>query len=152
MWKIHRRTTLIVLSVVLAATTGPVSAADNDITAGFTLPGVTLPSGHDEVRASDGTSCRSAVSGNGSYLDIGIIGDPQDIGNGASAYGRIVIPLGRRTERINCKALYDLEVERLRTELKLMQIGLDRPVEVPELESAEAEEFDDDGWTFEGKK
>ena len=27
---------------------------------GFTLPGVTLPQGQDEVHASDGTTCRSA--------------------------------------------------------------------------------------------
>jgi hypothetical protein len=32
---------------------------------GFTLPGVTLPQGQDEVHASHGTTCHSDVSGSG---------------------------------------------------------------------------------------
>ena len=34
---------------------------------------VTLPQGQDEVRAADGTTCSSAISGSGAYLDIGVI-------------------------------------------------------------------------------
>lgn len=94
---------------------------------GFNLPGVQLPQGADEVRAADGTTCRSAVSGNGAYLDVGVIGTPKSSGAGgstASAYGRIVIPLGRSPKRLDCSQLYALEVERLKMELRLMQMGL----------------------------
>ncbi|MBA90340.1 MAG: hypothetical protein CMJ43_06625 [Phyllobacteriaceae bacterium] len=86
-----------------------------------------LPQGADEVRAADGTTCRSAVSGNGAYLDVGVIGTPKSSGAGgstASAYGRIVIPLGRSPKRLDCSQLYALEVERLKMELRLMQMGL----------------------------
>lgn len=97
---------------------------------GFNLPGVTLPQGHDEVRAADGTTCRSAVGGNGAYVDMGLIGNPERTGEtegSLSAYGRLVVPLGAMNrKRIDCTKLYDLEVARLEMELKLMQMGLGR--------------------------
>lgn len=102
------------------------SIINQDVT-GFNLPGVQLPQGHDEVRAADGTTCRSAVSGAGAYLDTGVIGNPNPSnGNSVSAYGRIVIPLGRKPARLDCGRLYDLEVKRLQMELRLMQMGLGR--------------------------
>ncbi|MFP1633225.1 hypothetical protein ACLB6G_15955 [Zhengella sp. ZM62] len=102
---------------------------------GFNLPGVQLPQGADEVRAADGTTCRSAVSGNGAYLDVGVIGTPKSTGAGgstASAYGRIVIPLGRSPKRLDCSQLYALEVERLKMELRLMQMGLGAQAVTPD--------------------
>lgn len=102
---------------------------------GFNLPGVQLPQGADEVRAADGTTCRSAVSGNGAYLDVGVIGTPKSSGAGgstASAYGRIVIPLGRSPKRLDCSQLYALEVERLKMELRLMQMGLGVQASAPD--------------------
>ena len=89
---------------------------------GFTLPGVTLPSGQDEIRASDGTSCRSSIANSGAYLDTGIIVNEAEYD--AAAYGRIVIPLGRKPKRLDCSRLYQLEVERLRLELELVKRGL----------------------------
>ncbi|MEM1378612.1 MAG: hypothetical protein AAGG69_14610 [Pseudomonadota bacterium] len=138
----------------MSAAVLPASAQDSTTySRGFSLPGVTLPQGHDEVRAADGTSCRSAVGGSGAYLDIGIIGNPNDLGASQSAYGRIVIPLGlKRRNRLDCSKLYDLEVQRLQTELQLMQMGLDRGVETPssdELASSDSV-FNDDGWGTEG--
>lgn len=96
---------------------------------GFTLPGVTLPQGQDEVRAADGTTCRSAVAGSGAYLDVGVIqGNGPTYGRSISdlsTYGRIVIPIGRQPKRLDCARLYELEVERLQMELKLLKMGLD---------------------------
>lgn len=93
---------------------------------GFTLPGVTLPQGQDEVHASDGTTCRSAVSGSGAYLDVGVIrGNSNSQSNSDLAtYGRVVIPMGRKPKRVDCSRLYELEVERLQLELKLLKMGL----------------------------
>jgi hypothetical protein len=92
---------------------------------GFSLPGVQLPQGGDEVRAADGTTCRSAISGAGAYLDVGVIGNPNATnGKDYAAYGRVVIPLGRKPPRLDCSKLYELEVERLTMELRLMQMGL----------------------------
>ncbi|WP_156750991.1 hypothetical protein [Mesorhizobium sp. AA23] len=93
---------------------------------GFTLPGVTLPQGQDEVHASDGTTCRSAVSGSGAYLDVGVIrGNSNSQSNSDLAtYGRVVVPIGRTPKRVDCGRLYELEVERLQLELKLLKMGL----------------------------
>jgi hypothetical protein len=44
---------------------------NSNVNNGFSLPGVSLPQGTDEVRAADGTSCRSAVGGSGAYLEHG---------------------------------------------------------------------------------
>lgn len=102
----------------------------NQSQSGFNLPGVSLPQGQDEVRAADGTTCRSAVGGSGAYLDVGAI-NGNGSGNGSgydssnvATYGRVVIPLSRGGKRLNCTELYDLEIARLRAELKLLQMGL----------------------------
>ncbi|RAZ92109.1 hypothetical protein DPM33_06620 [Mesorhizobium hawassense] len=94
---------------------------------GFSLPGVTLPQGQDEVHASDGTTCRSAVSGSGAYLDLGIIrgnNSTSQANSDIATYGRVVIPIGRTPKRVDCSRLYELEVERLQLELKLLKMGL----------------------------
>lgn len=121
--------TAIGISVLL---TLPALAEDryylNQSQSGFNLPGVSLPQGQDEVRAADGTTCRSAVGGSGPYLDVGAIngngnGSGYDTGNVAT-YGRVVIPLSPGGKRLNCTELYDLEIARLRAELKLLEMGL----------------------------
>ncbi|MEM9278775.1 MAG: hypothetical protein AAGA76_09385, partial [Pseudomonadota bacterium] len=81
----------------------------NQNISGFNLPGVQLPQGSDEVRAADGTTCRSAVAGSGSYLDVGLIGNPEQTNadSSFSAYTRIVVPLGHKPKRLDCSRLYD---------------------------------------------
>lgn len=91
---------------------------------GFNLPGVTLPQGQDEVHAADGTTCRSAVSGSGAYVDLGVIRGNSQSNNDVATYGRVVIPIGRTPKRLDCSRLYELEVERLQMELKLLKMGL----------------------------
>ena len=85
---------------------------------------MTLPQGQDEVHASDGTTCRSAVSGTGAYLDLGVIRGNNRSNNDVATYGRVVIPIGRTPKRVDCSRLYELEVERLQLELKLLKMGL----------------------------
>ncbi|MEI9419945.1 hypothetical protein O7A70_01935 [Mesorhizobium sp. Cs1299R1N1] len=96
----------------------------NQNESGFNLPGVTLPQGQDEVHASDGTTCRSAVSGTGAYFDLGVIRGNSQSNNDVATYGRVVIPIGRTPKRVDCSRLYELEVERLQLELKLLKMGL----------------------------
>ncbi len=146
----------------MLSTSWPALAQDNTNNS-FQLPGVSLPSGTDEVRAADGTSCRSAVGNGGAYLDVGVIGNPGALvgsssgstdGTTTSAYGRLVIPLGRKRERVDCTRLYDLEVRRLEVELKLMEMGIGRTVEgtsaPTETSSVTDDEFSDDGWSTDG--
>ncbi|RWP84850.1 MAG: hypothetical protein EOR11_19675 [Mesorhizobium sp.] len=120
-----------VLTLALAAAwagASPAGAEDvynlNQNESGFNLPGVTLPQGQDEVRAADGTTCRSAVSGSGAYVDLGLIRGNSQSDNSVATYGRVVIPIGRTPKRVDCSRLYELEVERLHLELKLLKMGL----------------------------
>lgn len=170
MWKVHGSAIAVALLAFASVSFGAVEASANDTfinqnISGFNLPGVQLPQGHDEVRAADGTTCRSAVSGSGAYLDVGLIGNPEQSDNGSySAYGRLVVPLGRKTPRVDCTRLYDLEVQRLEMELRLMQMGLTRGIAPAGETSASGEvsedgemelasgNWDDDGWSTEGLK
>lgn len=127
MRQVHR---LAALAVAVAALCSPAAAGDvytlNQNQNGFSLPGVSLPQGQDEVRAADGTTCRSAVGGSGAYLDVGVIGGSGAASGSMATYGRVVIPLGRSAARLDCSRLYALEVERLQMELRLLKMGLAR--------------------------
>ncbi len=114
---------------------------------GVTLPQTVLPNGADEVRTADGTSCRSAVGGDGAYADFGVIGAPDntntalDCGSGSVAvYGRVVVPLGGRSERLDCTKLYELEIQRLKMQLHLARMGANgkQPTRQDEAEVNEA--------------
>jgi hypothetical protein len=129
------------LAVALFGFLTPSLAEDATQNAGFSLPGVTLPSGTDEVRAADGTSCRSAVGGNGAYLDVGVIGK-QSTSNDNAYYGRVVVPLGKMPKRLNCSALYELEIERLKLELELAKAGLGRTQDA-EVDNTETSSLED---------
>jgi hypothetical protein len=113
---------------VASASAAPALAEDvynlNQNESGFNLPGVTLPQGQDEVHAADGTTCRSAVSGSGAYLDLGVIRGNSQSNNDVATYGRVVIPIGRTPKRLDCSRLYELEVQRLQMELKLLKMGV----------------------------
>ncbi|MFD2054520.1 hypothetical protein ACFSQT_15905 [Mesorhizobium calcicola] len=147
-----------ILTVALAAMLArisPVLAEDvynlNQNESGFNLPGVTLPQGQDEVHASDGTTCRSAVSGTGAYLDLGVIRGNNQSNNDVATYGRVVVPIGRSPKRVDCSRLYELEVERLQLELKLLKMGLgaDGPT-ASVAATAPAPEAASPGWANEG--
>ena len=129
------------LAVLLFAAL-PANADEVNQNSGFSLPGVTLPQGTDEVRAADGTSCRSAVGGNGAYLDVGVIGKQRTADDNAY-YGRVVVPLGKSPKRLDCSRLYELEVERLKLELELAKAGLGR-TEDAEIDSTETAAVDEE--------
>ena len=139
------------IAAAFAGAIAPAASAQEQITvinqrhSGFTLPGVNLPGGHDEVRAADGTTCRSAVSGNGAYVDMGVIADRTGAGNDGdySAYGRVVIPLGAPAGRVDCRRLYNLELERLRAEVRMLREGGSAPAAAANREKGWASE----GWS-----
>ena len=113
-------------ALVLALASATPSLADGyrnrSHTTGFSLPGVHSPSGNDEVRAADGTTCRSALGHRGAYVDVGGVASESDGSFGdAAVYGRVIIPLGRKPSRIDCSRLYELEMERLRMEVDSMR-------------------------------
>jgi hypothetical protein len=145
-----------VLTLALAvavASAAPALAQDvynlNQNETGFNLPGVTLPQGQDEVHAADGTTCRSAVSGSGAYLDLGVIRGNNQSNNDVATYGRVVIPIGRTPKRVDCSRLYELEVERLQLELKLLKMGLGADGQTASI-AATAPATASPGWANEG--
>ncbi|WP_027037704.1 hypothetical protein [Mesorhizobium ciceri] len=145
-----------VLTLALAAAwacASPAGAEDvynlNQNESGFNLPGVTLPQGQDEVRAADGTTCRSAVSGSGAYVDLGVIRGNSQSDNDVATYGRVVIPIGRTPKRVDCSRLYELEVERLQLELKLLKMGLGADGQTASV-AASASTAASPGWANEG--
>ena len=97
------------------------------------LPSAPSTFGQDSIRAGE-LDCKNAIGG-ATQLEFGVTGiidnyespfgtnDPnipssRDIG----VYARIVIPLDKPKERINCNSLYQLELRKKRLEvLKLQQ-------------------------------
>ena len=97
------------------------------------LPSAPSTFGQDSIRAGE-LDCKNAIGG-ATQLEFGVTGiidnyespfgtnDPmapssRDIGG----YARIVIPLDKPKERINCNSLYQLELRKKRLEvLKLQQ-------------------------------
>jgi hypothetical protein len=45
-------------------------------------------------------------------------------GQSAIGYARVIIPLGTTPKRLDCTALYDLEIQRLKQEVQMLKIGL----------------------------
>jgi hypothetical protein len=81
--------------------------------------------------------CSQSINASGGYLDLGVAGgnlttydDPSTSltttgqGNSAIGYARIIIPLGATPKRLDCTALYDLEIQRLKQEIQMLKIGL----------------------------
>ena len=150
MRKIPRTAQILTLLAIALPGSSPAFAEDlyylNQNQTGFNLPGVTLPQGQDEIRAADGTTCRSAVGGNGAYMDFGVMKGSGSNYNDVATYGRVVVPLGRQAKRLNCSKLYELEVERLQLELKLLKMGLGEDGRPVASQSAEVG-WANDGWT-----
>ncbi|WP_367718664.1 hypothetical protein AB2N04_10240 [Nitratireductor sp. GISD-1A_MAKvit] len=85
------------------------------------------------------------MSSSGAYLDSGVIGNAA---NTLAAYGRLVVPLGQRPKRLDCDRLYQLELQRLELEVRLMQQGLD-----PRLQLGDSDALTDEAtWTMEGRR
>jgi hypothetical protein len=79
--------------------------------------------------------CSQSINSNGGYLDLGVAGGDLNTyynssGSGAAApqgtvgYARIIIPLGNSPKRLDCNHLYEMEIQRLKAEIQMLQIGL----------------------------
>ena len=77
--------------------------------------------------------CSQSINSSGGYLDFGVAGGDLDTyttqtttsGNqSAIGYARIIIPIGSTPQRLDCKQLYDLEIQRLKAEIQMLKVGL----------------------------
>lgn len=96
-------------------------------------PPPTGPGGEDSITTSEGVRCEQSINSAGGYLDVGVAGGdlttysspsatPDQ--NSAIGYARIIIPLGTPPKRLDCSALYQLEIERLKSEIAALKVGL----------------------------
>ena len=77
--------------------------------------------------------CSQSINSNGGYLDLGVAGGDlntyyspnQESGQSAVGYARVIIPLGKAPDRLDCNRLYQLEIQRLRAEIELLRIGVE---------------------------
>lgn len=95
------------------------------------------PGGEDTIETSSGTRCRQSINSNKGYVDVGVTGTAgsglpetqnvfvsvNDRDNEATAYARVTIPLGKQPKRIDCSAIYELEINRLKEEIELLRIN-----------------------------
>ena len=101
---------------------------------GILLPSPPVgPGCEDEITTSEGVRCSQSINSSGGYLDFGVAGGNLDTYAAPSAspgaqsaigYARVVIPLGAVPKRLDCTALYDLEIQRLKQEIQMLKIGL----------------------------
>lgn len=95
------------------------------------LPNAPSAYGQDSIRAGD-LDCKNAIGGS-TQLEFGVTGivnnynSPFSSGNGfpserdVGVYARIIIPLDKPKERINCNSLYQLELRKKRIEVLKLQ-------------------------------
>ena len=89
----------------------------------------------DSIRAGD-LDCKNATGG-GTNLEFGVTGVLNNVGSpynlnhsfnerrDVGVYARIVIPLDKPKERINCNTLYQLELQQRRLEIQKLQKELE---------------------------
>jgi len=85
---------------------------------------------YDEVRSSDNMSCKNAIGG-ATNLEFGMTGIVNNAGSpfdsnpdttkDVGLYARIVIPLDKPKERLNCNSLYQLELIKKRLEVMKLE-------------------------------
>jgi hypothetical protein len=86
------------------------------------LPSPPVVHGDDTVRGAGGVSCTSAIAASGPYFDMGVIASQDVFSRSTTAvYGRVVVPLGERTKRLDCSRLYELEIARMQLEIDLLR-------------------------------
>jgi len=115
-------------AAILVLCADPAPAAD-----GILLPPAPVgPGGEDSITTSDGVRCSNSINSNGGYLDLGVAGGNLNAnygqsvtGQSAIGYARIIIPLGEAPTRLDCHVLYELEIQRLKAEIMMLQIGLE---------------------------
>lgn len=96
-------------------------------------PPPTGPGGEDSITTSDGVRCSQSINSNGGYLDLGLAGGDLTTPysttvtskQSAIGYARVIIPLGSAPRRLDCNRIYEMEIQRLKAEIELLQIGLE---------------------------
>ena len=86
-----KRSLYVLSMLVVTASQAAAQSSSESKSFGMNLPSSSSNYGSDEVRAADGTTCRTSMSGNGPRFDMGAIGVPgqNDRDSFSAIYGRI---------------------------------------------------------------
>ena len=118
-----------ILTAVIGALLTTASYAEQS-SLNLALPSAPSAYGQDSIRAGD-LDCKNAIGGSTTF-EMGVTGivdnyqspfggnsgfQEKDVG----VYARIVIPLDKPKERINCNSLYELELRKKRIEVLKLQ-------------------------------
>lgn len=96
----------------------------------LTIPSAPGTYQQDTFRA-DGLECSMAI-GSGTNVEFGVVGiinkdnasittDPSNNNKDVGVYARMIIPIGAPKNRLNCDALYQLELQKKRMEIDRLQ-------------------------------
>jgi len=123
--------------VIVTAFIATNAAAENS-GLNLSLPSAPGIYGQDSIRTQEGLDCKNAIGG-ATQLEFGLTGiidnyespfggsnpdgfnESRDVG----VYARIVIPLDKPKQRINCNSLYELELRKKRIEVLKLQEELE---------------------------
>ena len=112
------------------------SAYAENSSIGLQLPNAGSTYGQDSIRTQEGLDCKNAIGG-ATQLEFGVTGvidnynspfgsnNNMDSSKDIGVYARIVIPLDKPKQRINCNTLYELELRRKRIEVLKLQEELE---------------------------
>ena len=121
--------------IILIAMIIPTYGVAENSGIGLTLPGASQSYGQDSIRSGD-MDCKNSIGG-ATQLEFGVTGIVDNYSspfgssdNGRSEkdvgfFARIVIPLDKPKERINCNSLYQLELRKKRLEVLKLQEELE---------------------------
>ncbi|CCN86039.1 conserved exported hypothetical protein [Vibrio nigripulchritudo SFn27] len=115
-----------------------VMISDGVLAESLSIPSATIPSGYDRITTSDGTTCESTIASD-MYIQTGVMGLKAGHDYADNTYGRykhnnleardnfgvyaqLVIPIGKKRERIDCNRLYELEIRHLKEQLVKLKL------------------------------
>lgn len=93
------------------------SYSERAISQALNLPNAGRGGSNYEEFSANGLRCRQSLS-NDTQFDMGGLVNEQ--GQGA-VYGRFIIPLGSRPQRLDCARFFDLEMRRQELEIELLE-------------------------------
>lgn len=75
------------------------------------MPNTQLPTGSDSIQTTDGFRCSQGIAAD-AYVEVGAYTDSMDndYNSGQGGFVKLVVPLFKDRQRINCNKLYEMEL------------------------------------------
>lgn len=76
------------------------------------MPNTQLPTGSDSIQTTDGFRCSQGIAAD-AYVEMGAYTDSSDnvMSDGQGGFVKLVVPLFKDRQRINCNKLYEMELK-----------------------------------------